>query len=48
MEKTPLSPKNDFVFKRLFGEQSRLNLLRVFSSIRLGFAKRGISSAGYR
>ena len=30
MDKTPLSPKNDFVFKLLFGERSRLNLLGSF------------------
>ena len=30
MAKEPLSPKNDLVFKLLFGEPSRLNLLRSF------------------
>ena len=30
MAKALLSPKNDFVFKLLFGEQSRLNLLKSF------------------
>jgi predicted transposase/invertase (TIGR01784 family) len=30
MNKEPLSPKNDFVFKQLFGEQKRLNLLQSF------------------
>ena len=30
MNREPLSPKNDFVFKLLFGEQKRLNILRSF------------------
>jgi hypothetical protein len=30
MKKTTLSPKNDFVFKLLFGEETRLNLLKNF------------------
>ena len=28
--KAPLSPKNDLIFKLLFGEQKRLNLLQAF------------------
>ena len=30
MSKEPLSPKNDFVFKLLFGEQTRLDILQNF------------------
>ena len=30
MPKEPLSPKNDFVFKLLFGEPKRLNILKAF------------------
>ncbi len=30
MSKEPLSPKNDFVFKLLFGEWTRLDILRAF------------------
>jgi len=30
MPKEPLSPKNDFVFKLLFGEPTRLNILKAF------------------
>jgi hypothetical protein len=30
VSKEPLSPKNDFVFKLLFGEPTRLNILKAF------------------